>query len=335
MEQHQSLPAATPADATTVKRRAIRTTRTTLLAELRDGLHRPARELPPRFLADPDATPLRRRLQRLADERLAPVETPLVESAMASLLDSWSPRAVVHLAPAKSRASAATIDAAVRSGSVEAYVAVDLAAPPVDEAVERMRASHPSVSATRIVADVTTELPLSRTLPRPRVLIALGNALGSFGTLHAVRALRLVQASMHGGDRLLLGVDLRRDPALFEAEYARDAEGRAAYHRHALRLLERDLGAELDASAFTYRPRYDVERRRVEHRLVATSSTSLAIPGLPPITLRTGDGILTAVSCTFERASLFSLLAGVGLSLDTWLVDARGEYAVATASPLR
>jgi L-histidine N-alpha-methyltransferase len=310
--------------------------RAALLAEVRDALFRPARELPSRFLADAEASPLRRRLQRNADETLGPVELPLVESALAKLLESWSPRGIVHLVPVKSRAAAAAIDASVRAGAAEAYLAVDAAAAPGDDAVERVRAAHQGLATmTRVVADVTTALPLPRGLAHPRLVVALGNAIGTFGTIHAIRALRLVQASMHGGDRLLLGVDLRRDRAAFADAFASETELRTAYHRHALRVLERDLGAELDAGAFEYRPRYDADRRRVEHRLVASEGTLISMAGLPTIQLARGEGILTAVSCTFERAGLFSLLAGVGLSLDDWVVDARGTYAVATASPVR
>jgi L-histidine N-alpha-methyltransferase len=307
-----------------------------LLGELRDGLARRQRELPATLLGDAGAAPLRRRVHALSAPRLEALEAPLVADVLRRSLDTASPRTVVQIAPGTDDGD--TIDtvlvALAARRSLDAFFAVDPIAEPVREACARVRETHPDVMISGAAAELTCALPLPA--PNgPRLFVALGNAIGAHATVGIIRLLRTVRAAMLPGDALVLGLDTRRDAALLEAELGADAEVRAAYHRHALVVANRELGADFALDAFAYRARYEPEYRRVALGLAATRACKVVLPGAGTHAIRRGELLRTGVRTVHERASFTALLAGVGLALDTWVAPASGEHAVALALPAR
>jgi uncharacterized SAM-dependent methyltransferase len=106
-------------------------------------------------------------------------------------------------------------------------------------------------------------------------------------------------------------------------------ETREQLHRHALEVVRRELDATLEPRDFCLRVRWDAEARRAEMLLVAQSRSRIEIPDEDAIVLRRGETIRTAVSCIHDRASLGAMLAGVGLSIERWMIGTNGEHAVA------
>ena len=79
----------------------------------------------------------------------------------------------------------------------------------------------------------------------PRIVALLGGTIGNFppGTRRGV--LGKMAALLGPEDRLLLGTDLVKDPAMIEAAY-NDSEGvTAEFNRNVLRVINRELGGEL------------------------------------------------------------------------------------------
>ena len=183
-----------------------------------------------------------------------------------------------------------------------------------------------------VAGDPTLDLALP-SLPHPRLHVCTGNALGRFGTVGAVRLLRVVRATMTAADRLLLGLDLRRDRAVLEDEGHDAAGARAATHLGVLRLLNRELGADFDARQFAYTVRYDAELRRVDTSLVARRGLLVETARHGSIVLRQGESIRTTVDCKFDRGRVDAMLSGVGLRAASWWTDAAQRFALVLAVP--
>jgi len=309
--------------------------RAMLLAEVRDGLARRQRELPTRLFADGAAAVLRRQMEHLHEQRMDVVEAPLVEAVLPALLDGWRPRALVDVAPSAGTSGERVLHALGRRGLPECWVAASASLPAAHEALARTQARHPAVRASLVVADPSLPVPLARTLPAPRLFTCLGNALGAYTTVAAVRALRALRATMTPTDRLLLGVDVRTVGAAIEADYYEEAVTRTAHHRHALVVAGREIGAAFPAADLTFQPRYDAEQRRVDLLLVAERACHLEVPGLGHVSLRRGESMRTGVHATFDRTRLTAMLAGVGLVLEAWHTGERGGHAVASVGVAR
>jgi uncharacterized SAM-dependent methyltransferase len=137
---------------------------------------------------------------------------------------------------------------------------------------------------------------------------------------------------MTPNDSIILGLEASAAesvPAISDARL----EAQASRHLGVLRLLNSTVGACFDLARFDYRPRYDLENRRLETHLVARKALEVDVPGICAVRFRKGESIRTSVSCVFDRSRVAAMMAGVGLRLAEWARDTTGRYVVALSTP--
>ena len=77
----------------------------------------------------------------------------------------------------------------------------------------------------------------------------------------------------------LVGVDLRKDPAILLPAYD-DAQGvTAAFNRNLLVRLNREAGADFDLDAFAHRAEWNDEASRIEMHLVSLREQVVRVAG--------------------------------------------------------
>lgn len=238
---------------------------------------------------------------------------------------------MVELGAGSAAKTRVILDAVRDEGIAATYVPVDINADFLAATAEQLRHEYPGLGVVPLPTDFTRALPLPADLPRPVLLGFLGSTIGNFPPDQAEALLRRIRAVLRPGDRFLLGVDLRKDRETLERAYNDDRGVTAAFNLNMLRVLQRDFGAELDASAFRHRAHYDPTKHRIEMHLVATRAQRIVIPGIADFTIDEGESIRTEISGKHDRASVEALLAAAGLALDEWRPGADGLFALALA----
>ncbi len=133
---------------------------------------------------------------------------------------------------------------------------------------------------------------------------------------------------MTSEDRLLLGVDLRKDAGRIERAY-NDSQGvTAAFNRNMLLVVNHELGANFDAAAFEHRAFYEPINHRIEMHLVSTFEHEVRIPGIGLVPFAAGESILTEISCKHDRDSVAELFESAGLHIQIWRPDPQGLFAL-------
>jgi uncharacterized SAM-dependent methyltransferase len=301
---------------------------TALAAELRDALGRRQKELPLRWLA-PTETSATATTADSTREALTSLEVALGRAALDRFVPTLRARGIVCVHPTGAPATGPLLNAvrarggdpvvaAVESESALARTAARVLADDADEAL----------AVKAIAADCTLELPLPDDFPRPRLYLCLGNTLGAFTAVGAVRTLRVLRSTMVPGEVLVLALaaaPMPSDSACSPVDYSR--------HLAALARINHVFGSSLDAARFGCESRYDAENRRSETHLVARSAFEVEIPGVCSVRFRKGESIRTAVSCTFDRTRLAAMLGGVGFSLRGWEQSDDGRLAFAVTCP--
>ncbi|HEX2091236.1 MAG TPA: L-histidine N(alpha)-methyltransferase [Longimicrobiaceae bacterium] len=305
-----------------------------ILAELREGLSRPQKELPPKYFYDVRGSELFEAITRLPEYYLTRTERALLERWMPAWMDALRPRSLVELGAGSAAKTRIVLDAMRAAGSAERYVPVDVSAEFLAGTAERLRAEYPGVEVVPAVADISAEFHLPRDLPRPTLHAFLGSTLGNFAPAEAVALLGHVRRAMAEGDRFLLGVDLRKEPARIEAAYNDAAGVTAEFNRNMLRVLNREAGADFDVDAYEHRAFYNRREHRIEMHLVASRPQAVTVPGVGTIRLYAGESIRTEISCKHDRASIAAMFSAAGLAVAEWETDPEGLYALVLARPV-
>ena len=301
-------------------------------SELRDALGRRQKELPARWLAAVDANTLRDGARSLLGHEHESTERELGLAVLRDKLADARPRSVVCIQPSASSANLTLADELCHRGSVLSIAATELDPKLAVEMLERIASRGICESSSAVVCDLTLDLPLPENFPRPRVYLCLGNVLGTFTPVGAVRLLRILRTTMSPSDSIVLGLDA---PERTTIRSLPDDQFDVAASRHlgALGLINTTAGAGFDLSRFDFRPTFDAENNRVETHLVARRALDVEVPGICAIRLKKGESIRTSVRCAFDRNRIAAMMAGVGLALRDWTTDADGRYVVALATP--
>jgi L-histidine N-alpha-methyltransferase len=313
-------PAAIPIDPAVVR-------------EVAEGLSRPVKEISPKYFYDEHGSRLFEEITQLPEYYLTRTERALLTQWMPQWIGGLAPRALVELGAGSAEKTRIVLDAIAAATDSAVYVPVDVSAEFLDETAERIGAAYPTMDVVPVVADITDAFALPEGLPRPTVHAFLGSTIGNFAPADAVALLRRVRERMADGDRFLMGVDQRKDPATVEAAY-NDAQGvTAEFNRNMLRVVNAMTGADFDADAWEHRAFYDRENHWIEMHLVSSIDQVVTLPGAGTFAFAAGESIRTEISAKHDRASVDAMFAAAGLATERWETDADGRYALVLAAP--
>src|ERR1019366_8208377 len=129
------------------------------------------------------------------------------------------------------------------------------------------------------------------------------------------------------GGGALIGVDLKKNPAVLDTAY-NDAQGvTAEFNLNVLRHINRALGADFDLTAFAHRAFYSAEHGRVEMHLVSLKQQRVTICG-HEFQLRAGETIHTENSCKYGIAEFQELGRAAGFKPVQCWTDGDGLFSV-------
>ncbi|HYH80680.1 MAG TPA: L-histidine N(alpha)-methyltransferase [Longimicrobium sp.] len=304
-----------------------------MLAEIREGLGRAQKELPPKYFYDERGSELFEEITRLPEYYLTRTERALLAERIPDWIWEMCPKSVVELGAGSAEKTRIVLDAVRDAVGFAAYVPVDVSADFLEASALKLSGEYPTLDIVPVVADMTADFALPPDLPHPVLHAFLGSTIGNFAPDEAVSLLRRVRRRMHGGDALLLGVDLRKDPAVIEAAYNDAAGVTAEFNRNMLRVVNALAGADFDVDAYEHRAFYEPELHRIEMHLVPATPQTVTIPGVGEIHVAAGESIRTEISCKHSRESVDAMLAAAGMTVMRWETDADGLYAILTAAP--
>jgi dimethylhistidine N-methyltransferase len=210
------------------------------------------------------------------------------------------------------------------------YVAVDIARDALAATLAALRYDHPSIDATGIVADFTQGLDLEADLPDgPVTFFYPGSSIGNFEPAAALRFVAGIarHCAPREGSGLLIGVDMRKEPARLVAAYD-DAVGvTAAFNRNILAHVNRRAPADFAPASFVHRASWDAAAGCVSMHLEASAPQVVCIDGQARA-FAAGERIHTEDSFKYTPGAFTELLEAAGFtSIERWQ-DAAGDFAV-------
>ncbi len=194
-----------------------------------------------------------------------------------------------------------------------------------------LAARYPETSVEAVVGDFTLHLG-HLTRYRRKLVAFLGGTIGNLYVEERGAFLGALADSMDDGDELLLGTDLVKDADRLITAYD-DADGvTEAFVKNSLRVLNRELDADFDVSAFSYVPFWDRRMERMDLRLRAEMPQHVTIPGAElELDLASGEEIRVEISTKFTPERLRAELGAAGLEITRIWTDPTDSFALTLA----
>jgi len=302
-----------------------------LRADVREGLARELKELPPRWLYDARGCELFEEITRLPEYYPTRTERAILAEAAPGIAELSAADTLVELGSGTSEKTRLLLDALRDAGTLQRFVGFDVAESTLREAAEAIVEEYPGIAVAGVVGDFHRHLPNLPSGGR-RLIAFLGGTIGNLQPAARADLLDTLAALMARGDTLLLGTDLVKDRGRLIAAYDDAAGVTAAFNKNVLAALNDKLGADFRLDRFEHVATYDDENDHIEMRLRSQGEQVVRIDDLDlEVSFADGEDLRTEISTKFRPETVRAELIAAGLEPLGWWTDPAGDFALSLA----
>jgi dimethylhistidine N-methyltransferase len=294
-------------------------------AEVLDGLGAPVKRLSPKLFYDQRGSQLFDAITELPEYYPTRTEIGILRDHGAEMADLLGRDNILIELGSGSSLKIQTLLAALQP---RVYLPVDISKEHLLESAHALARRFPNLSIRAACADYSAPfvLPIE---PEWTDLAAFfpGSSIGNFDPAEAVLLLRRVATMLGPGGRLLIGVDLPKDPEILNAAYD-DAQGvTAAFNLNLLTRINRELDGDFRHEAFAHRAFFNTLDSRVEMHLVSLNAQSVRVAG-HLFHFSPGETIHTESSYKYGIDAFQRLARGAGFVPERVWTDPRELFSV-------
>lgn len=284
------------------------------LIEILAGLRLPEKMISPKYFYDERGSQLFDEITHLPEYYPTETELGILLDNMPEICDLIGKKAsIIEFGSGSSRKTRALLDSLHQQA---VYVPVDISEDHLLVSAEKIRSEHPGLEVLPVVADFTQpfDLPDPTIMPLRNIVYFPGSTIGNFTHDVAQELLGFMHQEAGADGALLIGVDLRKDPAIIERAYNDSAGVTAEFNLNMLTHLNREFGFDFDVSAFTHSAHYDADAGRMEIRLISGKSQVIT-NGDERIEIDEGESILTEYSHKYTLEGFAKMVERAGFEV--------------------
>lgn len=161
------------------------------------------------------------------------------------------------------------------------YLPIDISAHALRELAADLEENMPAVKVETQQGDYFEVLENLKNIgTRPKLVLFLGSNIGNFSKTQAVDFLQKMHAALSPGDLLLIGADLKKDPAVIRLAYNDPAGITAAFNLNLLERMNRELGANFLIKNWKHWETYNPATGETKSYLVSKCDQTVHISAL-------------------------------------------------------
>ena len=305
----------------------------TLVDDVRHGLTRSFKELPPKYFYDERGSELFDRITTLPEYYPTRCERQILNRHAPRIVRATDAEELVELGSGTASKTRALLYAMAGHGSLRRYVPFDFDPSVVEACALELTELYPGLDVHGVVGDFGRDLDRIPDGNR-RLFAFLGGTIGNLAPDERAEFLSGLREQMGPEDRLVIGTDLVKDRYVLEAAYNDSAGVTAEFNRNVLRVINEGLDADFNPEAFEHVAFFDEANSWIEMRLRANGAQRVRIDGADlEVTFADGEEIRTEISAKFTREAVDRELRVAGLRLDEFFTDGSKLFGLAFARP--
>jgi L-histidine N-alpha-methyltransferase len=305
-----------------------------LANDVLDGLTRPFKEIPAKHFYDARGSDLFEQICELPEYYPTRAERAILLARADGIIRRTAAGELVELGSGSAEKARILLAAMSRAGTLRRYVPLDVSESALEAASQELLDEFDELTVHGVIGDFERHLGhIPEADGAPRIVALLGGTIGNFLPGTRRRLLREIGRLLGPRDRLLLGTDLVKDPAVIEAAYDDSAGVTAEFNRNVLHVINRELDADFSPEAFEHIAFFDRKHEWIEMRLRSQRPCSVLVGDLGlRVDFAAGEELRTEISAKFTRARVEEDFHAAGLELDAWYTDPDELFALSLAA---
>ena len=285
------------------------------------GLSAPQKFLSPKYFYDGAGSRLFARICRLPEYYLTRAELALTRRHLAAIA-RFAGRGCQLIEYGSGEGVKSRL--LIRATRPAVYVPIDISQDALDAAARRLAREFPGLRIHPLLGDFSRPIDIPVRRGMPSVVYFPGSTIGN---LTREEAHAFLSMSRGIAARMLVGVDLRKDPAVLHAAYNDSRGVTAAFNLNLLARINRELGANFDLERWRHYAFYNPAEGRIEMHLVSMGAQNVAL-GKHRFHFASGETIHTENSCKYSLDGFRELAAKAGFTSAKVWTDRRGLFAL-------
>ncbi len=242
--------------------------------------------------------------------------------------------ALIELGSGSAAKTRRLLEALLQKQGSTLFCPIDISGDFLQENVKRLSVDYPGLHILGIIADYYTGLAaLTDEILQPKLLLWLGSDIGHTDRDKAAGLLReKMLPALKPGDKLLLGIDLKKDAETIHLAYGCPGDKeplRYAFNCNALRRINRQLGGDFMPENFQRYCFYNENAGRVEIYLKSLCDQQVTIAALSQtFSFRASELIRIHFAHKYDQNDILQLGKAAGLKLEQQWFDSKGLYSL-------
>jgi dimethylhistidine N-methyltransferase len=307
-----------------------------LASEARAGLTATPKRIPCRFFYDEVGSQIFEEICELPEYYLTRAESEILRDRAEDVARRFSlPISLVELGSGSATKTRLLIEALLREHGSLSYIPVDISPSALEASALQLLDDYKRLEIRAIAGEYQDGLRrIRRDSQRPKLILWLGSSIGNLDRSSAERFVSNLRGGMNLEDRLLLGIDLRKDRSVLESAYDDSRGVTARFNRNLLARINRELGGHFDVETFDFQAIYDEAGGKVISHLRSQRDQTVRIDDLGlDVEFAAGETIHTENSFKYSWAEIDVLARCTGFALEEHWLDAKNRYSVNLFAP--
>ncbi|MFK7921525.1 MAG: L-histidine N(alpha)-methyltransferase [Bacteroidia bacterium] len=299
-----------------------------------EGLSKYPKRLSSRYFYDAKGSELFRQIMRMDSYYLTNAEYEIFEKYRGDLLEQFATDGndfqLIEFGAGDGLKTRLLLEHFLQAGAQFEYLPIDISGDALQKLTAGLKQDFPKLNIQPLEAEYFSALEQleQQKEQKRKVVLFLGSNLGNFQREQAISFLQGLRSHLNKGDLLLIGLDLKKEPAVILEAYNDKTGITKAFNINLLERINRELGGNFDLDSFDHWETYDPLSGEARSYIVSKRKQQIWIEALErTYHFEAWEPIWTELSQKYDFRMMEDLALSSGFKLGPNYQDHR-EYFV-------
>ncbi len=301
--------------------------------EIVAGLSTHPKRLSSKYFYDAKGSELFALIMRMPSYYLTNCEYEIFERYRGDLLEQFAPDGssfqLVEFGAGDGLKTRLLLEHFLKAGADFRYLPIDISGDALRKLEMNLRMAYPTLNIQPIEADYFAALGQLQSEKREsrEVILFLGSNIGNFTETQAIHFLGEMRSYLRKGDQVLIGFDLKKDPAVVLEAYNDKSGITSAFNLNLLRRINRELDGDFDLEQFIHWEVYDPLSGEAKSYIVSKTKQIVRLNALNrSFPFEAWEPIWTELSQKFDEKMIQHLAKESGFLVRDQFTDSKGYF---------
>jgi len=251
--------------------------------DVQEGLSAPNKHLPSKYFYDDNGSRIFQEIMHMPEYYLTDSEFEILSLQAQQIFEAVGfdqPFNIIELGAGDGFKTFKLLEYLVNQEIDFHYVPIDISQEAIDSLSNKLLERLPNLSIQAKRGDYFEMLKDLKQSGVPSLLLFLGSNIGNYLEKRANRLLSLFRENMKKGDKLLIGMDLKKNPLVIHRAYSDDTGITKKFNLNLLLRINRELGADFKIDDFDFYSYYNPDTGNVKSYIVSLRTQKVYIKAL-------------------------------------------------------